>query len=681
VNLPQITALAGFQVKGQGNSLLSLVKEKLSPQPKLKDDDKAFFVFLIFDLTKGEILFRDPRPFRPDTPKDYYYFGNNKAAESQYYLVREVGSLGYLLTTVWNDLALILDKYDMGNSDLLSKLQQMEAAGLVTFTKRKGEGTVNLQKLSLPGLNDTLSHIEEKKKAVVGKDKLSFEELVRRTLGVTSKKTRFVLVIPALLCPGEPLSVLSCHPDYLKLIEKVNHMENIDIKQECNKGFVCSICRSRGPDVKSGYSVSFSRTGVNKIFTTTTINYASKIEKSGFDRTYAVCNGCYQKLRAGEAVIEKKFRTRIAGENAFILPEGILKPLSYNYIKRLKDVTDLAFNIRDAVQWIDFVEAEAIEVDGLYALNIIVYRTDGNSVAVLQIIEDIPLLRFQLVMRLFAEGVAALYPHAHPMSLGSVYHLIPVRKTDKGQVNVQRVLSFYRSLLSGEMVYSKTLIGYAVEALDKGLRQLSKQKADNYENLNLSYYREGKEDFFIKHLIMSYLVLFRVLGQLELLERPIFISKRRVTMADDQKKQSSVETMEDFIEQQGFSKEARALFYLGALVNRVAWKQSGKGHKTKPVLNKVNYQGMGRRDILRLYEDVLDLLRHYFEGIPLYIGQYIERFHNYFGSLEKAWSLNEQENVFYIMSGYAYLIKTATDSGHDEVNDDKQDSENQTEEG
>jgi CRISPR-associated protein Csh1 len=680
VNLPQITALAGFQVKGQGNSLLSLVKEKLSPQPKLKDDDKAFFVFLIFDLTKGEILFRDPRPFRPDTPKDYYYFGNNKAAESQYYLVREVGSLGYLLTTVWNDLALILDKYDMGNSDLLSKLQQMEAAGLVTFTKRKGEGTVNLQKLSLPGLNDTLSHIEEKKKAVVGKDKLSFEELVRRTLGVTSKKTRFVLVIPALLCPGEPLSVLSCHPDYLKLIEKVNHMENIDIKQNSNKGFVCSICRRRGLDVKSGYSASFSRTGVNKIFTTTTINYASKIEKSGFDRTYAVCNGCYQKLRAGEAVIEKKFRTRIAGENAFILPEGILKPLSYNYIEKLKYVTDLAFNIRDAVQWIDFVEAEAIEVDGLYALNIIIYRTDGNSVSVLQIIEDIPLLRFQLVMRLFAEGVTALYPHAQPMSLGSVYHLIPVRKTDKGQVNVQRVLSFYRSLLSGEMVYSKTLIGYAVEALDKGLRQLSKQKLDNYENLNLSYYREGKEDFFIKNLIMSYLVLFRVLGQLELLERPILINKRRVNMADDQKKQSSVETMEDFLEQQGFSKEARALFYLGALVNRVALKQAGKGHKTKPVLNKVNYQGMSRRDILRLYEDVLDLIRHYYEGIPLYIGQYVERFHYYFGSLEKAWPLNEQENVFYIMSGYAYLIKAAADSRPGEMNDDIQDLENQTEE-
>lgn len=92
-------------------------------------------------------------------------------------------------------------------------------------------------------------------------------------------KTRFVLVIPALSCLEEPI-ILSCHPDYLKLIEKVNHMENIDIKQNSNKGFVCSICRRRGLDVKSGYSASFSRTGVNKIFTTTTINYASKIEKA-----------------------------------------------------------------------------------------------------------------------------------------------------------------------------------------------------------------------------------------------------------------------------------------------------------------------------------------------------------------------------------------------------------------
>ncbi|MDR9785931.1 MAG: hypothetical protein RJR37_01390 [Peptococcaceae bacterium MAG4] len=74
------------------------------------------------------------------------------------------------------------------------------------------------------------------------------------------------------------------------------------------------------------------------------------------------------------------------------------------------------------------------------------------------------------------------------------------------------------------------------------------------------------------------------------------------------------------------------------------------------------------------------MIRHYYEGIPLYIGQYVERFHYYFGSLEKAWPLNEQENVFYIMSGYAYLIKAAADSRPGEMNDDIQDLENQTEE-
>lgn len=683
MNLPQITAMAGVQVKGQGGSLASLIKERLSPQPKLKNDDEPFVVFLTFDLTSGEIRFEDPRPLRPDTPKEFNYFGNNKAAESQYYLVREVSSLVYLLTTVWNDLALLFDKYGMNGSYLRGKLQQMEAAEFVTITGKKGAGTVNLQKLFLPNSGGKPIHIEGKKKAVVGEDKFSFEELVRHALGVTSKKTRFLLIIPALRFSGEPLVIPSRHPDYLALVRKVNQLENTDKEQDKTIGLVCSICRNRKPDVNSRYSVSFSRTGVNKIFTTTTINYASKIEKSGYDRTYVVCNDCYQNLRSGEAIIERQFRTRIAGENAFVLPEGIIEPLSYNYIEKLRNIADLAFHSRDAESWIDFVEAEALEAGGLYALNMIVYRTDGNSVSVLQTIEDVPLLRLQLVMRLFAEGVAALHPHVRPMTLGSVYHLIPVRKTEKGQVNVQRVLSFYKSLLSGEMVYSKTLVSYAVEALDKGLRQLSKQKMDNYENLNLSYYREGKEDFFIKHIVMSYLVLFRVCGQLELLDRPLFVWRRREIMAENNqsKSQSSVEIMEDFLEQQGFLPEARALFYLGALVNRVAWKQSERDHRTKPVLDKINYQGMSSRDILRLYEDTLDLIRHYFEGVPLYIGQYMERFHYYFGALKKNWPLNEQENVFYIMSGYAYLVKGATYSGPGEGNAGDDKNENQTEVG
>lgn len=683
MNLPQITAIAGVQVEGRGGSLTSLVKERLNPQPKLKNDDESFVVFLTFDLTSGEIRFENPRPLRPDTPKEFNYFGNNKAAESQYYLVREVGSLVYLLSTVWNDLALQLDKYGMEDSDLRRKLQQMKASGLVSLTGKKGEGTVNLQKLYLPGSGGKLTRIEEKKKAVIGEDKLSFEELIRHALSVSHRKTRFLLIIPALQCPGEPPVILSRHPDYLALAGKVNRLENAETVQGKYLELVCSVCRSRKPDVNSKYSVSFSRTGVNKIFTTTTINYASEIEKSGYDRAYAVCNGCYQKLRAGETVIERRFRTRIAGENTFVLPEGTVESLSYNYIEKLVKVADLAFHSRDAAEWLRSVEAEVLEAGGLYALNLIIYRTDGNSVSVLQTIEDVPLLRFQLVMRLFAEEVAALRPHVRPMSLGSVYHLIPVRKTEKGQVNVQRVLSFYKCLLSGEMIYSKTLVSYAVEALDKGLRQLSKQKLDNYENLNLSYYREGKEDFFIKHMVMSYLVLFRVCGQLKLLDRPAFAWKRRETMVENNqsKSHSFVEMMEDFLEQQGFLPEARALFYLGALVNRVAWKQSGKGHKTKPVLNKINYQGMNRRDILRLYEDTLDLVRHYFEGVPLYIGQYMERFHNYFGSLEKVWPFTEQENVFYIMSGYAYLVKGASDFSSGKENAGEDDNENQAEVG
>ena len=75
---------------------------------------------------------------------------------------------------------------------------------------------------------------------MVGGDKLSFEKLVRCALGVTCKN-QVCISYPA--CRVLRPIILSCHPDYLKLIEKVNHMENIDIKQNSNKGFVCSICR------------------------------------------------------------------------------------------------------------------------------------------------------------------------------------------------------------------------------------------------------------------------------------------------------------------------------------------------------------------------------------------------------------------------------------------------------
>ena len=111
--------------------------------------------------------------------------------------------------------------------------------------------------------------------------------------------------------------------------------------------------------------------------------------------------------------------------------------------------------------------------------------------------------------------------------------------------------------------------------------------------------------------------------------------------------------MEAFLDLQGFAPEAKALFFLGVLLNRVASEQYKKGHKTKPVLKKIQFQGMSAKEVFRLYEEILEKLRQY-DLFDLFSEQMIAAFHRHCGKMEKNWPLSDHANVFYIMSGYGY---------------------------
>src|SRR5690606_23122420 len=108
------------------------------------------------------------------------------------------------------------------------------------------------------------------------------------------------------------------------------------------------------------------------------------------------------------------------------------------------------------------------------------------------------------------------------MSIGHIYRMIPVRVNKHNeQLNIGEVLSLYKALLNGELVKAEILFNYATEALDKGLRQLSKEKIDNYVNLDLRFYQNNREDFYIKELIMRYLVLFHTCQEFNILDKDI----------------------------------------------------------------------------------------------------------------------------------------------------------------
>ena len=662
MNLNQTTASLGDKALFQGE-LATIIKEVR--EEKEKDQ---YVVFLTFNLKEQQIYFSRPEPFSNQSVYKYNYLGNNPGASMQYYLSRELNSLGYLLGTVFSDLFLMLKKYKLENDELGRIIQQIESANLIRTQDKKGQGAVNLEKLRVSLINNYTKVKQENKALFFSKNdedpqRYSYEQLLRQDMGDDNKRNQYTLIIPAVQTKDNKFIVLSSHPDYVELVkrEKLGGATR-DTKKKTKKKF-CHLCGQAREDVTYEYSYKFDQSRINKIFTATTINTAPGFYKQNYDFVYALCNSCYQRLLAGEKVMRERFFGQIARENAYIIPETLLEDFDYNNLTRIKDGIDFAFKANSAHEWISEVsnEVELME-QSFYTVNFIIYRTDGKSVNILQSIEDVPTLRFTRIIKSIADNQDRLPKHLKKigMSISSIYSLIPVRSNKRReQIDIGRVLTFYKILLSGGTIDKVTLFSYATEALDKGLKQLTKNEPDNYFNMQLFRYRGGKEDFFIRRIIMGYLVLFHTCQEFNLLNSNEFVDIKSgrdyMVVGFSEKIDDSINKMEEFLQQQGFKNEARALFYLGTIVYRVMIAQLGKKHSTKPVLKKIDYQGMNPRDVNRLYLEAVEKLRQY-DRMTLFAEALMNRFHYYAGTIGENWPLSEHANVFYIMAGYAYMV-------------------------
>lgn len=662
MSLPKLTAMIGDSIPlGDKAEFVSLVKNI----KKVKKDEEPYIVFLVIDLLEEELYFKVDNRLTEDSKYDYYYFGNNSGSSMQYYLTRETKSLKYLLSSTFNDLFLQLKKHNMQGGKLAEILIKMQDKNLIILGDKKGEGRLAFDKFSLvkKGKVDNIE-LDDNKNIMVDGKKYNPEKFIRLFIEDENKKNKFVLVVPKVVLESGKEIVLSQHPEYLNLVKIENNLGSSNNKESSKKDIVCHICKQRKPDVSSSYSKKFSRIGINKIFTTTTKNAAPLFKENNYDISYSMCGDCYQKLLIGEKIILKQFRSKIAGEDAFIIPEGMLQKFDYKFLNQLKSDVDLAFKNNDARAWLKNIENEEVLSDVKnYAINFIIYRTDGKSVTVLETIEDVPVIRFERVMEALSDYTQRLKPHTDNISIGTIYRLIPVKVDKKrNQIDIGRVLSLYKAILSGEKINPNVLFDYVTEALEKGLRQLSKSKIDNYYNMGITRFKKGHEDFFIRRIVYGYIVLFKVCQELGVLEKEIFKeSKEGKAILNDFKTgvtdvDKTITDIEEHLENQGFDNKARALFYLGVLINRVAMAQYQKEHKKKPILKKIQFQGMSKKDIYYLYADVVEKLIQY-ERMNLSNEAYIRRFHDYFESLNDDKSFrNEKANVFYIMAGYSYLV-------------------------
>lgn len=655
MNLTQITTQIGSMLPEADNL-------PFAPLPKVKTEkgEVPCSAKLVFDLNKELMYFKFNS--RSKTERELYYFGNNKAASAQIFLVRTLKDVKYLLGTVLSDLYLELYKYNMQDCELSQILKQLQKAGLYVQALKTKEGFLALDKWFVPQGEHVLFD-KERGNFIISGQVTSFEKMIRDAEELNPRE-KIVVVVPAVVFPDGSELLLSEHPDYLMLVRKslkLEAKEGAELNQEELR--TCHLCRRMMPQVASDeYLAKLSRTGLNKIFTTTMVNAAKDIKKAGYDDSYAVCQHCYVKLSRGERYIASKLSGRISGESVFILPEGLQEPFeTYENFPKIKEAVDFVFKAKDAEEWYEKVESEAEEqvfTNG-YTINLFFYRTDGTSIKVLDALEDVPPFRLMEVMSRFGAWKDRMREQVKSgMTLGKVYHIIPVRfNKKKEQLDIQRVLDVYKALLLRQLLNPRILFQYAMEAVVKGLSQIQRRERDVYQNL--PYYAKENSDFYLSDMVMNHLALMQVLQETGVLLKPIF--RKDVNTVEytfqNEKAQESIRRMESFVQEQGFSVEARGLFYLGALLYRVALVQYIKGHKSKPVLKKINFQGMKRRDMQRLFADLTEKLLQY-RKMTAFTEALMNRHHAYYDSVVAgtATELDELQNVFFLLAGYSYMV-------------------------
>lgn len=112
------------------------------------------------------------------------------------------------------------------------------------------------------------------------------------------------------------------------------------------------------------------------------------------------------------------------------------------------------------------------------------------------------------------------------------------------------------------------------------------------------------------------------------------------------------DNLKSFISKMNYSEEQTAMFLLGTLIGEIGNVQYKKNEGNKPILNKLNFNGIDKSKFIRLTKDVFNKLNQ--EKIRTFNEVTFFEMKRLMDKNIETWSLNKEENLFYILSGYSF---------------------------
>lgn len=624
-------------------------------KPNRKDRERPFeqhVVFLNFNTQtkKIEIDFEKVNAGGKESGKEYLWVGNFKGNKPAVNITSD--RIDNILT---KSLSRIKEKVD-------GKLKDDTEAVLNEFFDKKDCITVNrteqiyyvksgtfdfsdeaLQKLK--ELENKLTPLNTKKdvdKAIKDLTKEITKDLLSSINLNTDKISLYTIKIDnQLVCQRE---------EYITMIfnEKIETLfsETGSYKENFQRG-ICSICGCGNTTTSNATNLDF------KSYITDKLGFSSNLDGK-FTKNFNICKECYQYMMIGENFINSNLRTRIGDLNTYVIPHFIFKLEDLDiekFSEYIKSSTNSIANLKSLKEFKKelerFREHEAEKNN--FIINYLFYHSPPGSseFKLLKLIKDVPPRRLDII-RGKEEEISNLVDdnyggnNALKVNLDKIWGCIPVKKVkDKKTkpIGVSRYLIILDAIFSDRKIDYNFLINQFIETI-----RIIKFEREGYNIWT-------KQDFTNKILQLNFLLLLfsklKVLGGLDMEEMS------NTNIGEVEAGVLPKEILDYWGDVVLYEEEQkRALFLLGYLVGEIGNAQSGAGHKKKPILDKINFQGMGTDKLMRLSNDVLEKLRQYDRL------QYNEYTYSVLKSLMDnnmgKWNLSNQENVFYVLSGYAF---------------------------
>ncbi len=416
-----------------------------------------------------------------------------------------------------------------------------------------------------------------------------------------------------------------------------------------------------------------SRYNLNYLFVTTTVNSLNNFKKKNAKKNYQIDTTAKFYLEIASKYVLNNLRTTIAGLQTVIVPRFSPKTeIDFLSLEpKISNKIDIAFTYKDFSEEIDVNIGDEVD-ENIFWVNFITFDSGQKKYfKIYNQITDVPYFRFLSIIGAFKEAGNQLSNYNKGLrnfNLYGFYKSIPVNKSKSNSKNINKAFLLIQDILGNRKIDASDLF----ESYSELVRAYYYKRTGAYSNI--SDFGKDNFDYRVNDAVFAYLTIFNALMKLGILDNHNFNKTKEATMLTESPNDFG-DKIEEFFKKMGYSNAQKALFYLGRMLNAIAYQQSEKNHKSKPILNKLNFNGMDKKEIIDLQYDLFEKARQY--GIVDKIEFDNARFTEYFEY--NNWNLKPEESLFFILSGYSFGLSVAnkkvenSDSQvEEEINDEQQ---------